>query len=214
MYMTLAVDKPIEKVVEDWDFLEDRIASKFSAWRTVGQNIYGIRRRSITKDGIIDPRKGAFNSFVEMGPDGIIECHFEPMRFHITTGGTPHRVNHSMGFWHINDMDELYLPLPNAEGEDLGHFIVIMQNPTGREGESHAFYCRTPGCMTMLYEHYYNTGTLGLAGIWKSEELSIREFNRDPKKRTCPDCGAIHPLGYMWNTAKDTPEERAAREIW
>src|SRR4051812_48670688 len=126
MFATLTVDKPIEKAIEDWDFLADSVVAKFTAFRTVGQNIFGIRRRAITRDGISDPRKGAFNSFVELGPEGIVECRFESMRVHVTTGGTPHRVNHSMGFWHINDMDELYLPLANGPGENLGHFLVVM----------------------------------------------------------------------------------------
>ena len=31
---------------------------------------------------------------------------------------------------------------------------------------------------------------------------------------TCPECGFVNPLGYCWNSAKDTPEQKEARAIW
>ncbi len=127
------------------------------------------------------------------------------MRLHVTAGGTPHRVPHSMGYWHINDMDELYLPLPSAPGDPLGHNVIVMQNPTGKEGESWAWYCET--CLTLLFERHHVTGTLGMD--FKKSELAVREYNSDPKHRTCPDCGTVNPIGYCWNPAKDTAEEHA-----
>ena len=212
MDSTLTVDRPIEKVIEDWDFLEDRIASKFSAFKPAGQNIYGIRRRAISRTGIVDPRKGAFDAFFELGARGIETVRYRPMTVHVTTAGTPHRVPHSMGFWHINDMDELYLPLPNADGEELGHFIVIMQTPTGKESEGWAWYCEK--CLTLIFERTYRTGELGFEGMFRAGEKAVRTYNSDVKHRTCPECSFVNPMGYCWNTAKDTPEEREARAIW
>jgi hypothetical protein len=212
MRAELTVAEPIEKILDDWDFFADEIVGKFTSFRTVGQNIYGIRRRAITRTEIVDPRKGAFGTFFELGPKGAVTCKFEPMRLHLTTAGTPHRVPHSMGFWHINDMDELYLPLPGAASDPLGHFLVIMQTPTGREGESFAFYCER--CCTLLHELRYQTGEHGLQGMHRAEERAVREFNAELGRRTCPDCGTVNPLGYCWNTAKDTPDERDARAIW
>ena len=212
MFHEMTIAEPIEKIVDDWDFFEDKIAPKFSTFRVVGQNIYGIRRRTITRSEIIDPRKGSHNDALEMGPKGVQTINFEPMRVHVTTGGTPHRVPHSFGFWHVNDMDELYLPLPRLPGQEFGHFLVIMQTPTGSEGESFAWYCRD--CLTMLYEHHYDTGQHGLTGFWKAEDIAIHAYNSDPKLRTCPECGLVNPLAYAWNSAKDTPEQKLAREIW
>jgi hypothetical protein len=212
MQTELTIAEPIEKIVDDWDFFADKIVGKFTSFRTVGQNIYGIRRRAISRTEIVDPKKGAFSKFYELGPKGPVEGAFTPMRLHVTTAGTPHRVAHSMGFWHINDMDELYLPLPSAAGDPLGHFVVIMQTPTGKEGESFAFYCER--CFTLLHEVYHRTGEHGLQGIFRAEEQAVREFNADPAKRICVECGHVNPHGYCWNTAKDSPEERAARAVW
>ena len=212
MLTEITVAEPIEKIIDDWDFLADAVVGKFTSFRGVGQNIYGIRRRAITRTEIVDPRKGNFAKFLELGPIGAVEQTFVPMRLHVTAAGTPHRVPHSMGFWHINDMDELYLPLPNADGDALGHFVVIMQTPKGREGESFVFYCQR--CATLLHEVHCPTGEIGIPGIFRAEERAVREFNADPKKRVCVECGFVNPLGYCWNTAKDTEEERAARLLW
>jgi hypothetical protein len=212
MFHEMTIAEPIEKIADDWDFFEDKIVGKFTGFRTVGQNIYGIRRRMITRTEIVDPRKGNYSEALEMGPKGVQTIHFEPMRVHVTTGGTPHRVQHSFGFWHINDMDELYLPLPRMPGDEFGHFLVIMQTPTGNEGESWAWYCSN--CLTMLHEYHYNTGRYGLEGFWKAEGIAIGEYNRDVKNRTCPECGTVNPLGYSWNSAKDTADQKRAREIW
>jgi hypothetical protein len=212
MQAEMTISEPIEKILDDWDFFEDKIVGKFTSFRPVGQNIYGIRRRAITRTEIVDPRKGAFGKFYELGPQGPVEGMFHPMRLHLTTAGTPHRVAHSMGFWHINDMDELYLPLPAAADDPLGHFLVIMQTPTGKEGESFAFYCQR--CFIVLHEVHYRTGELGLQGMYRAEEQAVRAFNADPALRVCVECGHDNPLGYCWNTAKDTAAEREARAVW
>jgi len=212
MFTEIMIDEKIDRLVEDWDFLAEHVVPKFTMFRPVGQNIYGIRRRAISSSGVIDPKKGDISAALELGPQGIVTVHHRPMSMHITAAGTPHRVPHSMGFWHINDMDEIYLPLPNPEGDPLGHYLVIMQTPTGAEGDSYAWYCDR--CLTMLFERRHRTGELGMNGLFKCSENAVREYNSDARLRTCPECGHLNPMGYVWNTAKDTPEERAARAIW
>jgi hypothetical protein len=212
MFHEITVDEKIENIVDDWDFFADKIVGKFAGFRTLGQNIYGIRRRVITKTTITDPRKGDVSGALEMGPDGVRLMPHVPLHVHVTTGGTPHRVANSFGFWHVNDMDELYLPLPNPPGDEFGHMLVIMQTPTGKEGESFAWYCEK--CLTLHHEYYYRSGEFGLQGFWKAEENAVRGYNSDPRNRTCPECGYLNPMGYCWNSAKDTPEEREARTIW
>jgi hypothetical protein len=210
MLREITIDQPIDKVLADWDFLDERIVAKFTMFRTIGQNVFGIRRHAISDTEIVDMTKHSTTTLFELGPRGIIAPPFEPMRLHVTNGGTPHRVPHSMGYWHINDMDELYLPLPSAPGDPLGHNVIIMQNPTGREGESWAWYC--DACLTLLFERHHCTGTYGMD--FKISERAVREYNSDPRHRTCPECGHVNPVGYNWNPAKDTAEERAARAIW
>ena len=208
---TIEIDDSLDKLA-DWDFFDEKVVGKFSGFKAASGNIFGIRRRIIDRESVYDEKKGPHPHTFELGPKGAVTCKFEPMRLHLTTAGTPHRVPHSMGFWHINDMDELYLPLPGAAGDPLGHFLVIMQTPTGREGESFAFYCER--CCTLLHELRYQTGEHGLQGMHRAEERAVREFNAALDHRICPECGTVNPLGYCWNTAKDTPDERDARAIW
>jgi hypothetical protein len=55
---------------------------------------------------------------------------------------------------------------------------------------------------------------LGLNGFFKGSENAVRTYNSDVRYRTCPECGHVNPMGYCWNPAKDTAEERAARALW
>jgi hypothetical protein len=212
MFREITIDEPIEKIIDDWNFLDERIVQKFTRFRPLGQNIYGVRRRDLSSDEMIDPVKGNISQMLELGPQGIIEVSHKPMSLHVTTAGTPHRVRHNFGFWHINDMDELYLGLSNPEGDPLGHYVVIMQTPTDNEGDSWVWYCER--CTTMLFERRFATGVHGLQGMFKATEMAVRAYNSDPANRTCPECGHLNPMGYAWNTNHDTPEERDARSLW
>ena len=211
MFATVGIDQPIEKIMDDWDYLDEKIVKKFTTWQQVGGNIFGIRRRQITMTEIIDPKKGNFNS-VSLTPDGLISKNHKALKMHITPGGVPHRVEHSFGFWHVNDMDEIYLPIPAREGEQYGHFIVMMQKPTGNEGESFAWYCEQ--CYTLIHEHYFATGKIGFSGLYHAEREAIGTYNGDPNLRRCPECGHDNPLAYCANPVKDTPEQAEARRYW
>jgi hypothetical protein len=61
MFATVGIDQPIEKIMDDWDYLDEKVVKKFTTWRETGQNIIGIRRRTITLNEIVDPKKGSFN---------------------------------------------------------------------------------------------------------------------------------------------------------
>jgi hypothetical protein len=212
MFREITIDEPLDKIIDDWDFFEDRIVGKFSTFRPLGQNIFGIRRRAVSRTEVIDTRKGNVGGALELGPTGIKLVPHKPLEVHVTTGGTPHRVRHSFGFWHVNDMDELYLPIPSQAGDPLGHFVVIQETPRGNEGESFVWYCEA--CLTLLWELHYPTGAEGFQGFWKAEERAVRLYNSELRHRTCPECGHVNPMGYCWNTAKDTEDERAARALW
>lgn len=212
MFHHIQIDEPIEKVMDDWDYLHEHVIAKFTGFRPVGENILGIRRRVISDDAIIDPKKGVIGKVMELGPEGIIVGKSTPFTVRVTPAGVPHRVANSFGFWHINDKDELYIPIPGETPGELGYNIVVMGGATEDETDSYAWFCDE--CHTMLYEHVVHTGREGLAGFWRGELEAVRTYNKDPKLRTCPECNHINPHGYCWNTAKDTPEEAAARLIW
>jgi len=212
MFAELYVDESLEKVVEDWDFLSEKVVSHFSTFKPVGQNIYGIRRRVIAPEEVMDPRKGVINRVLELTPRGREEWQFAPLEVHITPGGVPHHVEHNFGYWHINDMDELYLPVPGPTPESMGFFLVIMGSPTGKECDRLAWYCQQ--CMTLMHETVYETGEFGFNGFWRWEREGVTEYNADVKHRTCPECGHVNPLGYCWNPSKNRPEEELARPQW
>ena len=209
MHLEVEVDAPLEKIMNDRDFLEEKIIKKFSTFLSIGQNIYGIRRREVGTT-IIDPKKGKME-IVDIGPDGTQAREHTSNNFHVIVGGTPHHTRHSYGYWHINDMDELNLKIPGAAGE-LGYSFIIMQKPVGSQGESFAWYCER--CLTILYELRAATGRYGLVEFWRLESEAVRTYNGDVKLRTCPECGFENPLGYCWNQSKDRPEEREARLVW
>lgn len=209
MHIETTISEPLEKIIDDWDFLEATVAKKFSTFRAVGSNIYGVRRRHVEGQSIIDLKKGNISVVFELGPDGPVPHEFKPNSFHIIAAGTPHHVPHSFGHWHINDMEELAVKFQGADG-DLGYSLLIMRTPTGKEGESVAWYCEE--CLTLLYELRMKTGELGLGEFWRKERQAVTTFNSDPKIRLCPECGHQNPMAYVWNAAKDTPEEAQARK--
>lgn len=206
---TVEIDESIERL-GDWDFFNDKVIGKFSGFKAVSGNILGLRRRIVDRDSIYDEKKGPFGDMLELGPNGIETVTMKPMRFHVTTAGTPHRVPHSFGYWHINDLDEVYLAIPAPEGEQRGHFIVVMQKPAGNEGESFAWYCED--CLTIVHEYRFPHGKLGLNEFWRAEGSAVEAYNAGDRR--CPECGHVNPLAYAWNTVKDTPEMAAARKHW
>jgi len=206
---TIEIDDSLDKL-GDWDFFDEKVIGKFSGFKAVSGNVFGLRRRIIDRTSIYDEKKGTYGDTHELGPDGIHTVKFGPMQFHVTTAGTPHRVPHSFGYWHINDLDEVYLAIPAPEGEERGHFVVVMQKPVGKEGESFAWYCEQ--CLTFIDEYRFDHGRLGLNEFWRAElEAVVRHNETD---RRCPECGHINPLAYAWNTVKDTPEQKASRLHW
>ncbi len=212
MYAELFVDRPVADVLGDWDILDDLVSKKFSRFKRVGDGILGVRRRLLDGNEVVDPVKGVLPASLEMGPNGIFAVHHEVLTLRMTAGGTPHRVPHNFGFWHINDMDELYLTLPPAAPGQPAYMLVIMQHPEGAEGESFAEYCEE--CLTLIFERHYNTGRLGFEGFFKANDEAIIEYNSDVRFRTCPECGHVNPLGYTWNPGRDTPATAAARLQW
>jgi len=144
----------------------------------------------------------------ELGITGPVGHQFRVNNFHIIGSGTPHILPHSFGFWHINDMEELAVKFPGADG-DLGYSLLIMRTPVGNEGESLAFYCEQ--CYTLLFEHRMATGKYGLGEFWRGERYTVDTWNGDEALRRCPECGLLNGKSYPWNTAKDTPELATAR---
>ncbi len=220
MYANVLVKEPLEKVMEDWDFLQEKILSHFATFKPVGENIYGVRRNRVPTQPPAGFSQGPATYLEKrpsygtqiLGPSGIEVRQSVDMELSIMPGGLPHHTLHSFGYWHINDMDELSIRMPGPSAEEPGFLLLIMGMPREGETDRWAWYCER--CSTLLFEHQYQTGTLGFNGFWKAEREAVTAYNRDPNSRLCPECGHLNPRGYCWNPTKDTPEEKEARGLW
>jgi len=220
MYANVLVKEPLEKIMEDWDYLHERVLSHFATFKPMGQNIYGVRRgrpQSRPPDEIVPgpvsyvQKRPSYGTLI-LGPGGVEVKQSAEMEISITPGGLPHHTPHSFGYWHINDMDELSIRLPGATPDQPGSLLLIMGVPKPGETDRWAWYCEQ--CLTFLFERVYQTGALGFNGFWKAERDAVASYNADPQNQRCPECGLMNAKGYCWNPAKDTPDEQQARAAW
>jgi hypothetical protein len=212
LYSDVYVDEPLDKIAGDWDFLNERVIKKFYGFRDIGDNVVGVRSIEIEKPPELGQKAvpvalPAVRKNFEIGPNGIVTVPRIPFSAHITRAGTPHHTQHVFGYWHINDKDEIIIPLP-PEGDRPGRILIIMGRPNGDEADRFAFYCEE--CLTLLFMREWRDFNT----FWTAERNAIREYNSDPKNQLCPSCGHRNPLGYTAMQASDRPEEREARFQW
>ena len=188
---------------ESIDLHDERELRKFIGFTPVGENFLGVRRRAT---------KLMEEDAYEIGPNGIVAPRRDPFGIYIVYGGTPHHTRGLFGYWHINDVDEVYITIGGASPEDEATRLILMRQPRSGERDMFAWYCER--CVTLLYCFVFDTGNEGFQGIWRAEDEAVRTFNSDPKLRTCPNCGAEHPLGYRYMANKNTPAEEAARGLF
>lgn len=216
MYTNIYVDEPIEKIHDDWDFLNDKVIKKLQGFLPIGDNVYGIRQVGHAKREEIGNAKLAMELVkerknFEIGPKGIVQVPRVPYVAHITCAGTPHHTQFVFGYWHINDKDEVIIPVPGING-DPDHIVIVMGRPTGEETDRAAWYCEE--CTSQLHMSEHQTGREGFRGFWRWELAAVREYNADIRLRTCWNCGHVNPLAYSGFMSTDTPEMREARKQW
>lgn len=212
LYNKLYVDEPLNQIIQDWDYLSDKVIKKFAGFKDVGDNVVGIR--SIERDHVAKYREKsapvslpAIRKNLEIGPNGLVEVPRIPFSAHITRAGTPHHTGHTFGYWHINDKDEIIIPLPPQDGRPA-RILIIMGRPKKGETDRFAWFCEK--CLTLLFMQESQDFT----DFWKTELAAVRAYNADVDNQICPSCGHHNPLGYGGMQAADTPEEREARVKW
>lgn len=212
LYSEIYVDEPLDKIAGDWDYLDDAVVKSFFAFKPVGDNVIGVRM--IEREHVAALGEKAMpvslpvnRKNYEIGPDGVIVVPRIPFSAHVTRAGTPHRTQHAFGYWHINDKDEVIVPLP-PEGGKPARVLIIMGRPSGNECDRFAWYCEQ--CLTLLFMRESNN----IARFWAAELEAVRAYNSDPGHRHCPSCGHQNPLGYSGMQNLDRPEEREARFLW
>ena len=217
LYSDVYVKEPIDKIAEDWDFMNEKVLPRFFGFRPVGDNVYGIRaithetQRTLgsKKHTPMDMAKNRRN--FEIGPQGVVIVPRTPLTIHVTRHGTPHRTEFLFGYWHVNDKDEIIIPLP-ATDTTPPHLVIVMGHPKDNETDRIACYCHQCGSLVFLRELV--TGTIGFQRFFQWEHETVREYNSDPKFRTCWDCGHINPVAYTAFPTRDSPEERESRMKW
>ena len=218
MYADVYVDDPLEKIVDDWDFLAEKVLPKFMGFRPVGDNVYGIRQIVAEAPKTVGEKRDSgpvlavkHRRHFEIGPKGMVTVKRTPLVAHVTLAGTPHHTEFVYGYWHINDMDEISIDVPPT-AEQPGYVILIQGHPKGNEADRIAWYCED--CTSLVYLSELVSGNLGFKDFWTWERTAVREYNADPKIRTCWNCGHVNPLGYGAFVANDTPGERESRLKW
>ena len=219
MYADVYIDEPLDKIVDDWDFLHEKVLPRFMGFRPVGDGVYGLRQILLEAPKTVEEQKSDTGPILavkhrrhfEIGPKGIQTIKRTPLIAHLTMAGTPHHTEHVYGYWHINDVDEISIDLPPS-ADQPGYVLLIQGHPKGNESDRIAWYCQQ--CTELVHMSELVSGTLGFKDFWKWERTAVREYNGDPRVRTCWNCGHLNPVGYCAFITNDTPEERESRLKW
>lgn len=194
------------KMHDTIDFRNEQSVSRYtSGLRATGEYFIAVQ---------FQPMEEWSRATWEIGPEGKVQVPQDRRSLHIIYSGTPHRTEHSFGYWHIYDADEAYFRSFGDLGEDKGSIAIVMRQPRPEDRDIFAWYCL--GCDTMLHAYVYRSGELrrGVTGFYEAEDAAVREFNADPALRRCKACEATHPLAYRASSTENTADEEAARAAW
>ena len=201
--MTPSLAELALRMHEKIDFTDPKSVKKYIGFTPMGENLVGIRQRSTQQ---------MEDDTLELGPNGIQQVKKDRLGAYVIFGGTPHHTRGIFGYWHINDVDEIYITMGGEQPEDPATRLLIMRYPRPGERDMFAWYCEQ--CLALMHCAVQETGRLGFETFWRAESEAVREFNASPTLRLCRNCGWQHPLGYRFMANKNTPEEEAARQNW
>ena len=177
----------------DFNLLGEEAARQFSAFERIGKDhMMGIRM--LGNSGRPNVMYGLRN-----GQPEVMDIVQPGKAIGFVPAGAPHHLTQDYGWWHVNDTEEIYLPVPLVNGALA--FVIIEATYTER-WDKFQWYCLK--CYTFLDERKVNTGRVGMEGYWAAEADAVKEFNADLERRTCPNCQAVHPPAYsFWEPGKE-----------
>jgi len=177
----------------DFDLLGNGAARQFSAFDRLGKDhLMGIRM--LGGAGRPNVMYG-----LRHGHPEVMDIVQPGKAFGFVPAGAAHHLTQDYGWWHVNDTEEIYIPVPLVNGALA---FVILEATFADRWDKFQWYCLS--CYTFLHQRKVNTGRVGMAGYWEAEAAAVTEFNEDLERRTCRNCGAVHPLAYsFWQPGKE-----------
>ena len=177
----------------DFDLLGDEAAKQFSAFERLGKDhLMGIRM--LNGAGRPNVMYG-----LRSGRPEVMDIVQPGKAIGFVPAGAAHHLTQDYGWWHVNDADEIYIPVPLTNGVLA---FVILEATFANRWDKFQWYCLA--CFTFLHERRVHTGRVGMEGYWAAEAAAVTEFNADVERRTCPKCQTVHPLAYsFWAPGKE-----------
>jgi hypothetical protein len=177
----------------DFDLLGEEAARQFSAFERLGKDhLMGIRMLNGT--GRPNVMYG-----LRSGRPEVMDIVQPGKAIGFVPAGAAHHLTQDYGWWHVNDADEIYIPVPLTNGVLA---FVILEATFANRWDKFQWYCLD--CFTFLHERRVHTGRVGMQGYWEAEAAAVTEFNADLERRTCPNCQTVHPLAYsFWEPGKE-----------
>jgi hypothetical protein len=127
---------------------------------------------------------------------------------HRIAAGTAFEVAHLFGFWIITDVDTVWV---DAVGGDGQCSALIVGGSKDKPGEaSCAWVC--PKCGALFAVSSFAIPRQRFERFIDYAQDRVRAFNADAARRTCPQCGNVHPISYGFDERLDTADERLARQ--
>jgi hypothetical protein len=170
-------------------------------WRAYGQHQLWIGRYPVDAPPL---------HVQELRPEGLLEYETPDFLLHRVAAGTPYRVTHLMGFWHVSDADLLWFQIPRSK---LTYYIALAGGRTNLQGDHRiAWYCGE--CAHEIYrQDFAGTGHTGRF-LSRVATPAVEAFNADPARRRCPACGWEHPPAFPFTPLGPTTSVTEALHAW
>jgi hypothetical protein len=126
------------------------------------------------------------------GRVAVIEASTAGLVLHKVAAGVAFNIENLMGYWLSTDTDAMWLDLPNARGQ----YAILAIGGTADKPARAQVDCPCPKCGAALNPRSISIAPLKFNSLLEEADAWVAEFNADPQRRTCPNCGDVHPTTY------------------